>query len=383
MNADERQSEPAHRHPSRRRLLLSAAGGAAALAAVGGAAWWVRRDPDTSHRLWSRTGTGGRIALSAPPRSELYAAGLDGTVAALDLRTGAARWSTAVGSREPANPSSGWPIAAGDGLVCVATDSHVQALDAASGALRWAARPPEALVPGPPGGLAVGGGAVLATYGDRLQAYAAATGEQRWSAAMAGAHAPVVADGTVYLAGFEEGVVALDAAGGERRWEQRAFGGLTGTPVVGRGVVHVTTADPGAPAVLALDAATGRVRWRRSDLGFCLLAPRSVADGTLCLDRGDRVTALDSATGETRWSVTVPSGLGAGMSSTTAADGMVYVALNDDRLHALDLASGRLRWRDEPSALGTEYSGLSLAAHGGIVYRGSRTGVYAAADSPA
>ncbi|MGW2545083.1 outer membrane protein assembly factor BamB family protein [Kitasatospora sp. NPDC001574] len=384
MNPNEQRIDPVPRPLGRRRLLLSAAGGAAALAVGGGAGWWARRDADTGHRLWSRTHTGGRIALPPSPRSSLYLAGLDGTVEALDLRTGAARWSTAIGFRKPADPSYGWPVAAGDGLVCVATDSQVQALDAASGTLRWTAEAPES--PEGPGSASVRGtavdGGVFATYDDRLHAYDTATGAHRWSTTTAGGFAPVVAGDTVYLAGNEERITAVDASSGERRWEQRAVGGPGGRPVVHQGVVHLTTADQQAPSVLALDAATGRVLWQRARFGHWLLSPSSVADGTVCLSRSDQVTALDAVTGETRWTAQVPPGLGAGTSSTTVADGMVYVALNDDRLHALDLATGRFRWRDEPSSFGTQYTDLSLAAHDGVVYRGSRTGVYAAAASP-
>ncbi|MFI9363213.1 hypothetical protein ACIG5E_19480 [Kitasatospora sp. NPDC053057] len=47
--------------------------------------------------------------------------------------------------------------------------------------------------------------------------------------------------------------------------------------------------------------------------------------------------------------------------------------------YAFDLATGRLRWQDEPEHLGTdgEFTVVSLAAAGTAVYRGSRTGVHA------
>ncbi|MFJ3218162.1 PQQ-binding-like beta-propeller repeat protein [Kitasatospora sp. NPDC086801] len=378
MTSNESQTDPVRRPISRRRLLLSVAGvaGAAAVTA-GGVGWWARRDADTSHRVWSRTGTGSRVALPATPRSDLYVADFDGTVSALDLRTGTPRWSGKVASNKPADDMFGWPIAAGDGLVCVTTDSHVHALDAATGAVRWAAPAPEAFLSGAMDGPTISGD-VFVNYDSRVHSYDAATGAARWSSPLEVYGVPAVVGDTVYLAALTGGISALDAKSGERRWEQPAVGKLTEQPAVHQDVLYTAASGAGSSSVSALEAATGRVLWQRDDLGHCGVRPTSVADGTLCLLGNDRVVAVDAATGRSRWTSSVPAGLGAGMSTMAVADGRVYVALNDGRLHALDLATGGLQWRDDPAEFGTEYTGLSLTAFGGVAYRGSRVGVYAA-----
>lgn len=363
-------------------MLLGVAGVAAAAVTVGGIGWWARRDADTGHRVWSRTGTGSRVALSATPQSDLYVADFDGTVRALDLRTGAPRWSAEVASRNPADSSFGWPIAAGDGLVCVTTDSHVHALDAASGAVRWTVPAPRGYLSGWTDGPTVGGDVFVICDG-RVHSYDAATGEARWAGPLEAACGPAVAGGTVYLAAPAGGISALDAKTCERRWEQPAVGTLVDRPVVHEGVLYLSASagaasTVSASTVSALDAATGRVLWQRDDLGHPVVQPAPVADGTLCLLDNDRVIAVEAGTGRSRWTSSVPDGLGRGMSTMAVADGRVYVALNDGRLHALDLATGRLQWQDDPAKFGTEYTGLSLTAFGGVAYRGSRAGLYAA-----
>ncbi|MFD4536432.1 PQQ-binding-like beta-propeller repeat protein [Kitasatospora sp. NPDC058397] len=400
MTSNESQTDPVRPHVSRRRMLLGAAGVAGAAVTVGGIGWWARRDADTGHRVWSRTGTGSRVALSATPQPDLYVADFDGTVSALDLRTGTPRWSAKVTSHNPADSNFGWPIAAGDGLVCVTTDSHVHALDAASGAVRWAVPAPGGYLSGWTDGPTVSGD-VFVTCDGRVHSYDAATGEARWSSPLEAACVPAVAGGTVYLAAPAGGISALDAKTCERRWEQPAVGKLVDRPVVHEGVLYLSTSAAPAPTgatstastasastasastasastVSALDAATGRVLWQRDDLGHPGVQPAPVADGTLCLLDNDRVVAVEASTGRSRWTSSVPDGLGRGMSTMAVADGRVYVALNDGRLHTLDLATGRLQWQDDPAKFGTEYTGLSLTAFGGVAYRGSRAGLYAA-----
>ncbi|MFJ9841389.1 PQQ-binding-like beta-propeller repeat protein [Kitasatospora sp. NPDC101155] len=133
-------------------------------------------------------------------------------------------------------------------------------------------------------------------------------------------------------------------------------------------------------------------RWTRRPAGcaggarprMLTSCPPVVTDGTVCLLSGDALTVLDADTGDTRWTATTPVGLGRGESSMTAADGTAYVGTNDDRLYAYDLATGRLRWQDEPEhrRSDTDFTRISLAATGTTVYRASRTGVHALGAVP-
>ncbi|MFE6050579.1 PQQ-binding-like beta-propeller repeat protein [Kitasatospora sp. NPDC056446] len=395
MNSEAPRTEPPTPPPprlNRRRLLLSGAGGLGALAVSGGIGWWARREGSRGPRLWSSDGPGGRVVLPAGAQQGLFVSGYDGTVRSLDPATGAVRWSRPVraaaavdglGDWQLAN-SGGWRVAAGDGVVCAVSTSHLQAFDAVSGDPRWEVPLPDwdesAFEQGP----VVGGGGVFAVHGSSLRCHAAADGALRWSGDPGTSGVPALAGDTLYAAGQHGGVLAFDAGSGERRWSQDAVGRVTVPPVVSGGVVHVlhNGTGVGSAAVFALDAATGRVLWQRGRLPVA--GSLSVADGSVCLLGGDRLMALDAAGGDTRWTAEVPVGLGRGISSMTAADGGVYVGTNDERLLAFDPGTGRPRWRDEPRRLeeGTEYARVSLAAAGSAVFRGSRTGLHALGALP-
>ncbi|WP_033332247.1 PQQ-binding-like beta-propeller repeat protein [Streptomyces novaecaesareae] len=388
---------PAPPRINRRRLLLSAAGGLGALAVCGGAGWWARRDTARGPRLWGSAALGGRVVLPAGARQGLYASGYDGSVRAIDPGSGAVLWSREIGAADPdgGSPgwqladSGGWPLASGDGVVCVVSQARVQArvqvLDAASGDLRWEVALPDWAPSAWQQDPAVGGGGVYTVHGSSLHCHDTADGALRWSSDPGVSGRLALAGDTVFAAGERSGLLAFDARGGERRWAQAAVGRANGAPVVERGVVYVAQSGegPGSATVFALDAASGQVLWRRGRMDVPQ-GPLSAADRTLCLLSGARLTALDAATGETRWTAAVPVGLGRGTGSMTAADGTAYVGTNDDRLFAFDLATGRLRWQDEPEHLDAagEYTRVFLAAAGSAVFRGSRTGLHALGALP-
>jgi outer membrane protein assembly factor BamB len=394
VNSDATQHEPRQNDPrqyriNRRRLLLSAAGGLGALTVSAGAGWWARRDPAHGPRIWSTTAPGRQIVLPAESQASLYVSGYDGRVSALDPRTGAVRWSKAVSTPEIADTPSGLPLAVGDGVVCVTTPTRVHVLAAESGEARWEVPVPDWRDVPWEQGPAVGSGGVLAPYGTTLRSYDVADGSLRWSGPPNSSGVPVVAGDTVYTPGRPTGLRAFDIHSGEQRWEQNAVRAVQvkGGPAVRQGVAYLADCDGPEmrnPAVLALDATTGRVRWRRAQPRMLTSCPPVVTDGTVCLLSGNTLTVLDADTGDTRWTATTPVGLGRGESSMTAADGTAYVGTNDDRLYAYDLATGRLRWQDEPEHLrsDTEFTRISLAATGTAVYRASRTGVHALGAVP-
>ncbi|MFF2073922.1 PQQ-binding-like beta-propeller repeat protein [Kitasatospora sp. NPDC058162] len=318
--------------------------------------------------------------LADGPQQGLYVSGSDGSMRALDPRTGAVRWSRAIDSSDAISGyMGGRPAAAGDGAVYTATSTGLQALDAATGEVRWQVPVPEwAELPAERTPIAVGGGAVFAVHGGALHAHDPATGEARWSKT-SGAGDFLAADGdTVYVGGV--GVRAFDARTGEQRWVQESIPGVKSTPVVHQGAVLLTYNIGTATTtwVCSLEAATGRVRWQRMQQGAgnC---PLSAANRTVCFLSGGHLTGMDTETGEPRWTATVTLGLGRGESSMTAANGVAYVGTNDDRLFAFDLDTGSPRWQDAPEKLrsDTDYTYVSLAAAGPTVYRSSRTGLHA------
>lgn len=233
-------------------------------------------------------------------------------------------------------------------------------------ALFWSARLTAATTSAP----TVAGGIVYVRDRDgALDAFDATNGVSRWRVPLgpgsrSGADfAPAVAGDTVYATGWDGTLYALDAGTGTFRWSARVGdGGLVATggfPVAVAGAVVYVDAH----GISAFDAATGHPRWVTStgtspavDPALSSYSMPVVSDGTVFVGGDDgAVYALDAATGAVRWSsatfavggsaggASLVPGLGP-TSSVTVAGGVVYAAGRDGVLHALDVATGAVRW---------------------------------------
>ena len=236
---------------------------------------------------------------------------------------------------------------------------------------------------------AVAAGTVYAA-GDDDNVYAldTATGRLRWTydTNHAVVSSPAVVAGTVYV-GSDADVYALNAANGHLRWTSTSEGAVS-SPVLADGTVYVVGSDG---YVYALNAATGQVRW--SHLITFAGSGLAVADGTVYVGSfGDigYVYALNAATGHLRWTYTTGD---ARESVPTVVDGTVYVGGNDGAasggtVFAVDAATGHLRWSYTTSLAPNaqrESEGpiveSSPAVAGGIVYVGSDGGYVYALDA--
>ncbi|MFJ9691188.1 PQQ-binding-like beta-propeller repeat protein [Kitasatospora sp. NPDC101183] len=391
MSEETIRMEPLQRSlPERRRVLGAVVGGAAALAVWGGVRMWAGGGSGQGARKWGTTEATGRLALAPGAPDTLYASATDGTVRALDAGSGAVRWTRALGEPAVGGDQGGWPVAAGEGVVCVATGTRLFALDAASGEVRWAVptpgRPSLPWVQDP----AIGGGAVFAVHGTTangtsstgttVHSYDAATGSLRWSSPPVSSGFLALAGDTVYTAHFLKGLYAFDAKSGEQRWQQNSgFSAVGVPPVVNQGLVLLsqTVETAGASFLAAFDGATGTKLWGR-DLGGTQIGPPAAVGGTILQLTGDRVVGVDLHSGEPRWQTAVFEGAGRGTLAMTQGEGRVYVATGGGRVHTVD-TGGATRWRDAPEGIGAggAYARVFLAAAGGVVFRGGDAGVQA------
>ncbi|MBK6781457.1 MAG: PQQ-binding-like beta-propeller repeat protein [Gemmatimonadetes bacterium] len=198
--------------------------------------------------------------------------GADGRVYALDLMTGAVRWTANTGGRVRASAA----IAAGT-VVIGSWDGRVYALDLATGAEKWVHR----------------------TIGDTLDSQAFGFDRR----AIQGSAA--IDEGRVFVGSRDGGLYALDFATGERLWRATHRGSwVCASPVVSGSAVYVGSSD--GQFVQALDAATGTERWRYATganvLSSPVLAGQRLVVGTEANDSpwGD-LLALDPATGALVW----------------------------------------------------------------------------------
>jgi len=262
-------------------------------------------------RLWSASVGKGEENLGVAQRpaiadGRVYAAAVEGGVAAFDLRTGQSAWRYA-----SELPLTGGP-GAGDGLVVVGSlEGDVIALDAATGAEKWKAKVANEVLVAP----AIGGGMVFVHSNDgRVTAFDATTGERRWfhsanvpALTVRGNGAMTVGPGIIFVGNDNGNLTALSMTDGGVVWT---------TPVAqaeGRSELE-RMADVDGPAVLdnttlyatsyknhtvAIDGPSGQLIWDRENGG-----PRGLGlsnSAVVVTDPIGKVWGLDRNTGASLW----------------------------------------------------------------------------------
>jgi outer membrane protein assembly factor BamB len=274
-----------------------------------------------------------------------------GRVRAYDARTGRLVWTYRSGP-------NAFIRAVGSGWVIVGADfGPLIGLDLATGTERWrfALASLQAAGEGTIAGDTLVIGTSFPTEGavdpPVLYALELATGRQRWRTPLDRGTdlqwaAPLLDGGKVLVADTPSHQAsaptshlhALDTATGKLRWKadlhtsQQGF--FAEPPVLAGGLVYVATA---ARRLLALEAGSGREVWAAR--GFPLVA--GVRDGLVLAALEDRLVALDAASGTRRWQL--PIG-GRGERWPVLDGASVYLASADEVL-AVDAATGTRRWR--------------------------------------
>ena len=303
-------------------------------------------------KVWSeRIGKGaaktGARMRPAYANGKLYAAGVDGTIAALDAQTGRTLWQKCLGRRggfilhhgKNSLEWSGGPSVSGDLVVVGSLEGVVQALDASSGSEKWVVQLSSEIVTAP----SIADGLVVVRSNDgRIYGLDAADGSRKWTydrasvpiLSLRGNSAPHAINGAVF-AGEDNGkVVALRLNDGNPMWEQLL------APGEGRSEIE-----------------------RLQDIDGTV----AVGDGLIYASgyRG-QVAALVAETGRPLWSHELSSYTGVAVAST-----QVYVADADSAVWALDLRTGASNWKQE----GLKYRWVSeTAAQGDMVVMGDQEG---------
>ncbi len=160
---------------------------------------------------------------------------------------------------------------------------------------------------------------------------------------------PVIADGKVFTIDADSEVRAFDARTGDLLWareltpDREDDGHIPGGLAYYRGGLFVTT---GFAEVFGLNARTGKVFWRHS-VGAPMRAAPAARDGKVFVTTlDDRLLALDAATGNPAWTyqgVAEPAGL-LGSATPAVDQGIVVGAFLSGDLVALDADGGRELW---------------------------------------
>jgi outer membrane protein assembly factor BamB len=185
---------------------------------------------------------------------------------------------------------------------------------------------------------------------------------------------PAVVDGVLYF-GADSVLIALDAATGQEKWRLAARGRIASTPAVAGGVVYF-----GADSTFyAVDARTAQERWRVTTRGLISSSP-AVVENVVYFCSGKDFYAINAPTHREKWrfaytAAPVPEGtadaaedkmrLLACPGALAVVDGMVYAAMFDGGIVALNARTGQQTWSVLLS-MGTTTSSPAVAA--GVVY---------------
>lgn len=239
----------------------------------------------------------------------LFAASVDGTVAALNPQTGATIWE----ARTRARIISG-PTVAGDKVYVGTLDGDAIALQRATGKELWRANFPSEVIAAPIGS---GNTVVVRTIDGREYGLSASDGARLWSfdrtapnLTIRGQSEPVIVGNRVFT-GMDNGkLAALNLADGQPAWEQ------------------------------SISVPSGRSDLERLiDIDSDLLA---ADEGIFVMSYGNDIALLDPSNGESRWRRSIKG------YTSLASDGKhLYVTDDDALLWALDMQTGAAVWKQE------------------------------------
>ncbi len=205
---------------------------------------------------------------------------------------------------------------------------------------------------------------------------------------------PAVTRSRVFAGSADAKLYAIDRANGRIVWHFDAGGPVHASPGVAGGLVVAATA---AGRIFAVDEVSGRLRWSvrtgpplpfntfpAGDWDFLASSPVIVGRTVVIGAPDGGVYALDLASGKRRWRAQTRGRVRA---TPAVENGLVVVGSFDGRVYALDLATGAERWvyRTEGDTLDSAKWGFdrraiqgSAAIAGGKVFVGSRdSGLYA------
>ena len=268
-------------------------------------------------QVWSASiaGSTSRARLAAAPviaNGKLYVIDADAKVIAMNAKTGARLWTTAMPAEGNGRSVFGGGVSVlGDRVFVTTGVGDVAALDAANGSVVWKVQPGGPLRGSP----ALANGQIYVMSQDnQIFALNQQTGATEWSESgtvettgVFGVAAPAAAQGTV-IAGFSSGeLTAYRYENGRTLW-----GDALARTSISTSVASLTDID----ADPVIDR--GRV---------------------FAIGKGGRMASYELVTGQRLWEINV-----AGISTPTVVSDWVFVVTDDARLMCIARATGKIRW---------------------------------------
>lgn len=166
---------------------------------------------------------------------------------------------------------------------------------------------------------------------------------------------PAIDGGTLFAAGENGAVAAVDAATGSVRWRARLDRTVTGGVGAGEGLVALGTRDA---EVVALSQSDGAVVWTSRVTSEVVAAPVIGAGIVIAQTVDDKVAALEAADGAQRWiyeSTQPPLTLRGTSRPLLAPDGSVVAGFSNGTLVSVSAGDGVWRWEERVAAPEGQY----------------------------
>jgi len=167
---------------------------------------------------------------------------------------------------------------------------------------------------------------------------------------------PIVVDGRIYTLDTNSRLTAFSIKDGKKLWDVNVRDKDEKDPVIGGGIayskgqLYVTS---GYDEALSLSPATGDIIWRVQIPAPSRAAPTIMDDRLFISTLDNRLIALDTATGTSLWEYAgLSEGAGlVGAASPAASREIVIPAFSSGELSALRVENGTVAWSENLSAL--------------------------------
>lgn len=267
--------------------------------------------------------------------NSVYVVDNKGTVHAIELATGKARWKT-----EIEDTFETPPLVLGGRVIVCDMSGVVHALNAVDGKKLWEYKSDGPMHAGANG---VGDRVLIANDQALIGCLEAATGKVLWTA-RAGDRvnsAPTVANGLVYAAGCDSAVTVVSLEDGKEKLSVGVGAVAPGSAAV-TGDRFIVGTDGGKVVCKSLE---GKDLWTYEGVegGAMVFGTPAVAEGLVVVGARDQaVHAIDLASGKGQWKFQTNGDVDG---SVAIAAGRVYVCSRDRRLYVLDLKTGKELWQ--------------------------------------
>jgi len=220
-------------------------------------------DPSTQKRLWTTALSDVVIGSPTIDAGTVFLGARDRSVYAIDALSGKVRWKRITSASVNTTPA----VAGGRVFVTSQDEqtgrARLAALDVSTGASRWSYSPSRLALW--ISSATVGGNRVYVGFNDQaVRAFDTSTGRLVWTETVLASFSPfstlAFASGSVYALDNTGGVYRFDARTGHRFWDYKFPANVTdGSPLVAGRVVYVGMDDG---TVAAIDVVSGHLVWR-------------------------------------------------------------------------------------------------------------------------